>query len=93
MNESVKNKKQKVIYAYRRKGLDYFCTCDAERYIELSQKPNLFEVDIFYTESVDDHILQISDSLNQFGLTLIEIGGSYKVMKLGTIHANNKDLE
>lgn len=37
------------VYAFRRKGLDDFCTCDAKRYEELSAKPNLFEVRVFYT--------------------------------------------
>lgn len=37
------------VYAFRRKGLDDFCTCDARRYAELSTKPNLFEVRVFYT--------------------------------------------
>lgn len=36
------------VYAFRRKGLDDFCTCDAKRYEELSAKPNLFEVRVFY---------------------------------------------
>jgi hypothetical protein len=37
------------VYAFRRKGLDDFCTCDKRRYLELSDKPNLFETTIFYT--------------------------------------------
>ena len=37
------------VYAFRRKGLNDFCTCDKLRYIELKSKPNLFEVAIFYT--------------------------------------------
>jgi len=37
------------VYAFRRKGLDDFCTCDERRYLELSDKPNLFETTIFYT--------------------------------------------
>lgn len=37
------------VYAYRRKGLEYFCTCDEARYLELSDKQNLFEVCKFYT--------------------------------------------
>lgn len=39
---------QEPIYAFRRKGLRDFCTCDADRYAELSTKPNLFEVQVFY---------------------------------------------
>ena len=38
-----------VVYAYRRKGIDDFCTCDERRYKELSEKPNLFETAVFYT--------------------------------------------
>jgi len=37
------------VYAFRRKGLDDFCTCDERRYLELKNKPNLFEVAVFYT--------------------------------------------
>ena len=37
------------VFAFRRKGLNDFCTCTAERYAELSAKPNLFETRIFYT--------------------------------------------
>lgn len=38
------------VYAYRRRGLNYFCTCDKEAYYQLAQKPSLFEVAIFYHE-------------------------------------------
>ena len=37
------------VYAFRRKGLADFCTCDEARYGELSNKPHLFETRIFYT--------------------------------------------
>ena len=37
------------VYAFRRKGLEDFCTCDEARYEELSNKPRLFETRIFYT--------------------------------------------
>ena len=40
---------QESVYAFRRKGLDDFCTCDKHRYDELASKPNLFEVAVFYT--------------------------------------------
>lgn len=42
-------KENKPVYAFRRKGLDDFCTCDERRYNELAQKPTLFEVKVFYT--------------------------------------------
>lgn len=38
-----------AVYMFRRKGLDDFCTCSIERYEELKQKPNLFEVLVTYT--------------------------------------------
>lgn len=38
----------KPVYAYRRKGLDDFVTCDRQRFDELSAKPRLFETRIFY---------------------------------------------
>ncbi|CUJ54310.1 hypothetical protein [Achromobacter sp. 2789STDY5608628] len=37
-----------TVYAYRRKGLNDFVTCDRERFDELSAKPRLFETRIFY---------------------------------------------
>ena len=37
------------VYAFRRKGLADFCTCDEARYEELSNKQHLFETRIFYT--------------------------------------------
>ena len=40
---------QEPVFAFRRKGLDDFCTCDEARYEELSNKPHLFETRIFYT--------------------------------------------
>ena len=40
---------QEPVYAYRRKGMEYFVTCDEDRYNELAQKPNLFEMTTFYT--------------------------------------------
>lgn len=44
----VRAEAQEPIYAFRRKGLDYFCTCTEARYNELAQKPILFEVTTFY---------------------------------------------
>jgi len=41
-------KQNEPIYAFRRKGLDDFCTCDKRRFDELSQKTTLFEVRVFY---------------------------------------------
>ena len=41
-------KQNEPVYAFRRKGLDDFCTCDKRRFDELSQKPALFEVQVFY---------------------------------------------
>jgi hypothetical protein len=43
------------VFAFRRKGLDDFCTCTEERYAELSAKPNLFETRIFYTTPQPTH--------------------------------------
>lgn len=48
---------EEPVYAYRRKGLDDFVTCDRERFDELSAKPRLFETRIFYAApraSADD---------------------------------------
>ena len=46
-----------VVYAYRRKGIDDFCTCDERRYKELSEKPNLFETAVFYTALENDGVI------------------------------------
>jgi hypothetical protein len=39
---------QEPVYAFRRRGLNDYCTCTKERYDELSAKPHLFEVSVFY---------------------------------------------
>jgi chromosome segregation ATPase len=46
------SRKQKPVYAFRRKGLDDFCTCSEKRFLELSSKQNLFEVKKFYAAPV-----------------------------------------
>lgn len=53
--------KPQVIYAYRRKGLDYFCTCDKEQYTELADKPHLFEVTVFYTATPSKPWVSLTD--------------------------------
>ena len=45
--------KQEPVYAFRRRGLDDFCTCTKERYEELADMPNLFEVTTFYAAPID----------------------------------------
>ena len=40
---------QKPVYLFRRRGLDNFCTCDRERYLECKELPKLFEVWELYT--------------------------------------------
>ena len=47
--ERLEMKTAESVFAFRRKGLDDFCTCSEKRYKELSLKPNLFETCIFYT--------------------------------------------
>ena len=44
--------KQDPVYAFRRRGLDDFYTCTKERYEELADMPNLFEVTTFYAAPV-----------------------------------------
>ena len=39
---------QEPVYAFRRRGQESFCTCDFERYKELSSKPDIFEVAVLY---------------------------------------------
>lgn len=43
---------QEPVYAFRRKGLDDFCTCSEKRFLELSSKQNLFEVKKLYAAPV-----------------------------------------
>ena len=50
------------VYAFRRKGLDDFCTCTKERYEELSAKPNLFEMATFFTS---DQLQQVVVEANR----------------------------
>jgi hypothetical protein len=52
------------VYAFRRKGLIDFCTCDKRRYLELKEKPTIFEFAIFYTDpqpAVPEGALAMSD--------------------------------
>lgn len=42
---------QEPVFAFRRKGQESFCTCNEDRYNELAQKPNLFEVTKFYANA------------------------------------------
>ena len=51
----VEKDKADSVYAFRRKGLADFCTCDEARYEELSNKPRLFETRIFYTTPQPTH--------------------------------------
>ena len=44
---------QEPVYAFRRIGLNAFCTCTKERYEELADMPYLFEVTTFYAAPVD----------------------------------------
>lgn len=51
------------VYAFRRKGLEDFCTCDEARYEELSNKPHLFETRIFYTAPQPSTTAQAAESV------------------------------
>ena len=51
------------VYAFRRKGLEDFCTCDEARYEELSNKPHLFETRVFYTAPQTSPTAQAADSV------------------------------
>ena len=52
---------QEPVYAFRRKGMDDFCTCNKARFDELASKPHLFETAIFYT-SQPRKAVKLSDS-------------------------------
>ena len=52
---------QEPVYAFRRKGMDDFCTCNKARFDELASKPHLFETAIFYT-SQPRTAVKLSDS-------------------------------
>ena len=67
---------QEPVYAFRRKGQDSFCTCDKERYEELVDKPNLFEVTTFYaapvrTKDLTDDEIYIAVGSAGFGASFI----------------------
>jgi hypothetical protein len=51
------------VYAFRRKGLADFCTCDEARYEELSNKPHLFETRIFYAAPQPSPTAQAADNV------------------------------
>ena len=53
------------VYAFRRKGLADFCTCDEARYEELSNKPRLFETRIFYTTPQPTHAQAVAMPLDE----------------------------
>ena len=53
------------VYAFRRKGLEDFCTCDEVRYEELSNKPHLFETRVFYTAPQPSPTAQSADSVQE----------------------------
>jgi hypothetical protein len=65
-----------LVYAFRRKGLDDFCTCDERRYRELKNKPNLFEVAVFYTRpqpAVPEKESILSDQLRRIRKLLLTL--------------------
>lgn len=45
---ALQSMQEEAVYAFRRKGLDDFCTCSKPRYDELAQIDR-FEVAVFYT--------------------------------------------
>ena len=58
------------IYAFRRRGLDDFCTCSRERFEELSFKPHLFETTIFYTAQQQQTQLLTDDEMESIKANL-----------------------
>lgn len=62
------------VFAFRRKGLDDFCTCDERRYNELAQKPNLFEVKMFFTFPPDKAKIEQAAVQNYKDSVLKEVG-------------------
>ncbi|WP_374520317.1 hypothetical protein [Hydrogenophaga sp.] len=53
---------QAPVYAFRRRGLNDYCTCTKERYDELSAKPRLFEVSVFYRHPAPQQAEALADS-------------------------------
>jgi len=50
------------VYAYRRRDIESFCTCDKDRFLELSEKPHLFETTIFYTHPAKTKHLSLQET-------------------------------
>jgi len=64
-----------MVYAFRRKGQDAFCTCDEYRYNELSDKPHLFETTIFYTHPADcPRCAELEATNRQLNMEVISVG-------------------
>ena len=66
---------QEPVYLFRRKGLDDFCTCTEERYLELSSN-NKFEVKTLFTRSPADAQQQEIERLES-QLAEYKVGGAY----------------
>ena len=76
------------VYAFRRKGLADFCTCDEVRYEELSNKPHLFETRIFYTApQPSSHTAQAAESVSA-GAAYAELP-DYLICAVGQWFADN----
>ena len=80
-----------IVYAYRRKGLEDFCTCSEARYNELKSKPTHFEVAVFYrsppAQAAQPQVSLSSDSLQH---QVREIGDM--LHNLSCEHQNNEPL-
>jgi hypothetical protein len=60
----------KPVYAFRRKGLDDFCTCKESRYLDFQGMPNLYEVAIFYRAAPP---AQVPDAMVKKAIKLLEL--------------------
>lgn len=79
------------VYAYRRKGLNYFCTCARTRYEELTTKPNTYEVAIFYHAPQLVKPCERCAELEQ-RLHKLALDWQVKENKLATLEAENVKL-
>lgn len=72
------------VYMFRRKGLEDFCTCTYERFLEFQDKPKLFETKVLYTtpkELTDEEIKDLYLSMKALDQSNILIRFSRELLK------------
>ena len=95
--ERAEREKQEPVFAFRRKGLEDFCTCSEERYNELAQKTSLFEVRKFcaappVTAPVKLTDEEIVDALGASGSTSL-LNKLARAIETAVLRSNGFDIQ